>query len=172
MGGTFTRDGHGGEVVASADLNERAFKSRVRRPKDKSPLLEALTAPDGVFPTYRECLVFAAALGFHRRSRKPFEVSDEQIAWSTFESYEGLFNLLAVSETGDADVVDRSRFGEQLTIFEEYANGGLEIISNALADGKTQSDTLAKLVTDAVLQPAPPEGSVESIMAALIGDTV
>jgi dnd system-associated protein 4 len=144
----------------------------VRRPRDKSALLDALTASaDGLFATYKDCLIFAASLGAFLKKRVPFDQTDEAINWQVFESYEPLVNLLAVSVSKDADIVDRERFGEQLTIFEELANAGLEQMAAELElCAGDQTKAMLNLMSRARLRKdaGPIENNVADIMSAFL----
>lgn len=108
---------------------------RVKRPKDKEELIQRLVGgPDGPFSEIRDALTFAAALGFKEGRRKPFTGSGGEIRWETFKNRRGteqLVGMLAVAEK-DRDVVADNRFADQIEVFEEYANGGLEVLEETL----------------------------------------
>jgi dnd system-associated protein 4 len=137
-----------------------------------SDLLENLTGEEGIFPSFRECLVFAAALGYKHGLRKPFEQTDEPIPWNVFEQYEPLLHLLAIASTDDGGVIAQERFGEQLTILEEFANGGLSVMQSAIErDGGSHIDALARLVKEAILSQSNPQSgpNLDSILATVLG---
>jgi dnd system-associated protein 4 len=114
---------------------------RVRVAKDKAELVKAIatsqdrdTAP---FETYADAIAFAAALGAKRKRRSPLkEISNREPAPISLEvfisrGYDRLIKLLAVTATQDVKILsptDPDSEGKRLTIFEEYANGGLEIL--------------------------------------------
>lgn len=84
------------------------------------------------FSTIRELLCFAAMLGFAKGERRPIVGEKEDIARSTFEendSYDFVF-LIGVAETGSLDILKDGNEAELTKIFEEYAQGGLDIISS------------------------------------------
>lgn len=127
---------------------------RVRRPSDKHDVLDELSQ-DGPFETRRDVLVFAAALGFSRRRRVPFDSSDEPIRWDTMSNRLGtevLVNMLsAATAAEDPQVLEDDRFVERILIFEEYANGGLEILKHELDRSVVDpSDLVLKLVRDSL----------------------
>ena len=129
---------------------------RVRRPKDKSALLDRLIQADGAnlspFDTYREVIVFCAALGWWRKRRVEFNKSDEPIRWEamvTLRGTEALVNMLAISQTDDPTILSEGRFDDRIVIFEEYANGGLEILGE-LIDRTPQP--LVDIIRDLVAQ--------------------
>jgi dnd system-associated protein 4 len=109
---------------------------RVRRPKDKEAVIDLLRDKrHGAFDEIRDVLVFAAALGYARGQRIPFDRAGESIRWETATNRRGtemLVGLLAIASTEDKEVVQEQRFSEQILAFEEYANGGLAIIGGLL----------------------------------------
>lgn len=108
---------------------------RVRRPRQKDELLAQLVN-DGPFQTYRDTLGFAAALGFAGGKRVPFQQSSEPIRWEDFASRASndcLVKLIAVEDSGTFDALSTDTFEDRLTTFEEYANGGLEILEEHLS---------------------------------------
>lgn len=135
--------------------NSTGFR-RVRRPRSKSALLDRLTESDGAklspFDTYREVIVFCAALGCWRNRRVPFDESDEPIRWEAMVALRGteaFVNMLAVTQTDDPTILSENRFDDRIIIFEEYANGGLEILGE-LIDKTPQP--LVDIVRDLVAQ--------------------
>lgn len=100
--------------------------SRVRRPKDKEALVKQLL--DGnPFQTYRDALVFAAALGYARRRREPFTETEEPIRWELFETAAAdlLAAMMAATSSGEVAILSPDRIDDQINAFEEFANGGL-----------------------------------------------
>jgi dnd system-associated protein 4 len=114
---------------------------RVRVAKDKADLVKAIataqerdTAP---FETYADAIAFAAALGAKQKRRSPLkEISNREpapIALEVFISrgYDRLIKLLAVTATQDVNILlptDPTCEEQRVRFFEEYANGGLEIL--------------------------------------------
>lgn len=123
---------------------------RVRRPNDKAEIIDRLIQDDSPFTTMRDVLIFAAAVGWSRKRRMSFDKSDEPIHWATMTTRtttEPLINMLALSETDDVTILKDSRFDERVIVFEEYANGGLEVLGALLADSpKSAIDVLRILV--------------------------
>lgn len=117
--------------------------NRIKIAKDKATLVKSLIASDGTtgsFQTYADVIVFAAALGAKRKRRTPLkEVSKrdpDPIPQEHFvnKGYEMVIKLLAIAETKDKQVLasDEEYDDERINIFEEYANGGLEILQDEL----------------------------------------
>lgn len=109
---------------------------RIRRPSEHAELLERLTEEsDNPFATFYEVLTFCAALGYARGARVAFEKSDESIRWELFAGIDGADELvltLAAAEVDDREVLGEKAESERFRIFEEYANGGLLELSEAL----------------------------------------
>lgn len=106
-------------------------EQRVRRPEQHEALIQHLR-DEGGFPTMRDILLFAAGVGFINGRRVPLQRPGEGIR------YEVLVNdaladpfvsmIAAVTYPDDPEILDLSRLDERVRIFEEFANGGLEII--------------------------------------------
>ncbi|MGB5959206.1 MAG: DNA phosphorothioation-associated protein 4 [Coleofasciculaceae cyanobacterium] len=117
--------------------------NRIRVAKDKADLVKALTVLEGStgpFPTYADVMVFAATLGMKRKKRVALgEISREPspISFEVFISrnYDLVFKLLAIAHTKDSKIlstIEPSAEEKRIEIFEEYANGGLEILRDEL----------------------------------------
>ncbi len=129
----------------------RGAQRRVRRPKDKEPLIKKLVDDEHVFDAYRDLLVFAAGLGFARNRRQSFEHSSEPIPWSVFSGVglDGFVNMLAAVTDDDYTILDPERYDERLKVFEEYANGGLEVIHELLGHSSRPSlDILVQVMME------------------------
>lgn len=114
--------------------------NRVRIAKDKADFVKSLTESGGTtgpFQTYADVVVFAAMFGFKRKKRVAVETVAKRepspISMEVFISrgYDLAINLLTLSETKDTTCL--SHFNpesepKKTKIFEEYANGGLEIL--------------------------------------------
>lgn len=126
---------------------------RIRMSKDKVDLIKELTASEGVKGAFRhmvDLLTFAAALGYSRKSRLPLKEpakSPDPIRQSVFQShgYDTVLNLLAAADSFDPAVLANSDEMEdrRVTVFEEYANGGLELIAKEL---KGSTDALQSIL--------------------------
>ncbi|RUR86078.1 DNA phosphorothioation-associated protein 4 [Chlorogloeopsis fritschii PCC 9212] len=125
--------------------------NRIRIAKDKVELVKALVASKdttGPFQTYVEVIAFAAALGAKHKKRIPLEAIAKDLSPLRQDyfaiGFSALINLLAITETkeiqilGDNDIADEQR----IHIFEEYANGGLEILQNELRGAVDYSERL------------------------------
>lgn len=128
--------------------------NRIKIAKDKADLVKALvtsnekTAP---FQTYVEVMIFAAALGAKHKKRVPLvETSKREpspIPQENFASlgYDILIKLLAINETKDVEILsskEEEYENRRTQIFEEYANGGLDILQNELRGAVDYSERL------------------------------
>lgn len=133
--------------------------NRIRVARDKADLVKALVTSDnmtGPFQTYADVMVFAAALGAKRKKRSPLaSISTKEpapIALEVFISrgYDLVFKLLAIAETKEAKILSlfEEKSEEQRThIFEEYANGGLEILRDELRGAVDYSERLLLILS-------------------------
>lgn len=130
--------------------------NRIKIAKDKVELVKALVASKdttGPFQTYVEVMVFAAALGAKHKKQVPLEAVAKDLSPLRQDyftsSFALLINLLAITEIkdikilGDDDLADEQR----IHIFEEYANGGLEILQNELRGAVDYSERLLLILS-------------------------
>ena len=89
-----------------------------------------------LFPTIRELLCFAALLGYSEERRIPLDRTNgvEDVSYQQFErgDAEDLIYLIALADTRNFEILRDGKEGECAKIFEEYVNGGLEILQNVL----------------------------------------
>lgn len=92
-----------------------------------------------LFPTIRELLCFAALLGYSEKRRLPLDkdAGVEDVSYQQFErgDAEDLTYLIALAETKDPEVLKDGEESKCAEIFEEYANGGLQIMREAMLRG-------------------------------------
>lgn len=128
---------------------------RVRRPQQHETLMAELLEPEAGFPTLRDILLFAAAVGFRHERRVAFTGAGEPIRYETVTVpafSEALVNMIAANAvTDDPEIMDGVRLEERIRIFEEYANGGLEYIQEQVnVRHQTAALVVAELVTEAL----------------------
>jgi len=107
---------------------------RARRARDQDHVYRSLTDGEhAVFETMKDAFVVAACLGYEMGNRKPLESSGGQIPWSVFrEQDRSILELIALAETEDMTILGDAAFDERLTIAEEYANAGIEVLERKL----------------------------------------
>lgn len=111
---------------------------------------------DAAFSTFRDILLFAAAVGVHFQRRVPFDVAAgdpiryETLTVPTFS--QALISMIAANEVADdPEIMDNSRLEERIQIFEEYVNGGLEYIQEQVNVRHQTADLVViALVTEAL----------------------
>lgn len=140
---------------------------RVSIDADKAPLFRALKASDGeagagVFQTNGDILTFAAVLGFkHQRRRKLGKRSTNNPDPVLQEQFRDphIINFIAVLETSDPKVLvaNEECDKQRVTIFEEYANGGLEILQQKSEGAVNYLDKLLLILSSE----RDPSGSTE-----------
>jgi dnd system-associated protein 4 len=119
-------------------------ENRIRVARDKAELVKSLIGSadnNSPFQTYADAMLFAAVLGAKQHRRVPLgEISKKEpgpISIEVFLSrgYDPVMKLIAIAATENINVIspDRADFEQQrINIFEEYANGGLEILEQEL----------------------------------------
>ncbi len=119
-------------------------ENRIRVARDKAELVKSLIAAadnNSPFQTYADAMLFAAVLGAKQHRRVALgEISKKEpgpISIEIFISrgYDPVMKLIAISATENINVIspDRADFEQQrINIFEEYANGGLELLEQEL----------------------------------------
>ena len=114
----------------------RAIYSPVRRSKKYETTLQKLGGKDAIFPTLREALSFCAVLGYKERRRVPFDhgAGTEDIAGAQYQLNEAVDVVfaLALADHKDSDILRPDRERDCIQIYEEYANGGLELVQGWL----------------------------------------
>jgi dnd system-associated protein 4 len=128
---------------------------RVYIEEDKAPLFRALKASDGeagVFQTNGDILTFAAVLGFKRQRRtklgKRSTKNPDPVLQDQFRDPH-IINLIAVLATGDPKILaaDEPCDKRRVEIFEEYANGGMEILQDELSGVVNYLDKLLLILS-------------------------
>jgi dnd system-associated protein 4 len=119
-------------------------ENRIRVAKDKAELVKSLMAStenNSPFQTYADIILFAAVLGAKQKQRLPLgEISKKEpgpISMEIFiaRGYDPVMKLIAIAATENINVIspDRTDFEQQrIQIFEEYANGGLDLLDREL----------------------------------------
>ncbi|MEH1913926.1 DNA phosphorothioation-associated protein 4 [Nostoc sp.] len=136
-----------------------AETGRIRVAKDKAELVKDLTSSDGgtgPFNTFADVIVFAAALGAkHKRrvalgeisKREPSPIPQEQFI---VRGYNTVINLIAIAETQEIKVLslEEGNNNERRNyIFEEYANGGLEILQSEIRGAVDYSERILLILS-------------------------
>ncbi len=133
--------------------------NRIRVAKDKAELVKALTLSEstaGFFRHYTDVMVLAAALGAKRKKRTPLgEISKREPGpieeeYFITKGYDLVIKLLALAETKDAKILsshEKEYEEKRIHIFEEYANGGLEILRDEFRGAVDYSERLLLILS-------------------------
>ncbi|TFI53830.1 DNA phosphorothioation-associated protein 4 [Mastigocladus laminosus UU774] len=136
-----------------------AETGRIRVAKDKAELVKALTSADGgtgPFQTFADVIVFAAALGAKHKKRVPLgEISKREPSPIRLEYFASVGNdwvikLLGITETQDIKILSLGEEEYETNrnhIFEEYANGGLEILQGELRGAVDYTERILLILT-------------------------
>lgn len=128
---------------------------RIRRPQEHERLMKELQ-DEGGFGTFRDILLLAAAVGYRFSRRAAFsDTAGDPIRYETLTGpafSEALINMIAANVvTDDPEIMDGVRIEERVTIFEEYANGGLEYIQEQVnVRHQTATLVVGDLVSEAL----------------------
>ena len=111
------------------------MRPRVKRPKNYEALLNLLTEEKkGPFESFKDALVFCAALGLYKNKRVQFEKTSEPINLDIFNKGDEAFIFMLGIHSNDMNLLLEENLENRLNIFEEYANGGLGIVSEKAQD--------------------------------------
>lgn len=122
---------------------------RMHFAKEKREIIQLLVE-QGPFQENRDVLVFAAALGWHEKRLRQLGPKDEPIRWETATNRRGteaLASMIAAAASDDPEILSDDQFDKRLEIFEQYANGGLEVLQGVLAnEPRPTIDVILELV--------------------------
>ena len=120
------------EVKKKAGLGMK----RIHRASDKEEVIKSLMAEQvGVFKEIWKLLLFAAQVGMRNGKRESLKIFDsgkgiDQSTFGNCPAWPGVLYLMSLVETensccltGSSDAED-----ERITLFQEYANGGLSVL--------------------------------------------
>jgi dnd system-associated protein 4 len=134
--------------------------SRIRIAKDKAELVQALVESKettGPFQTYADAIAFAAALGFRHKKRSPLgAIASKEPAPISLDIFISrghyrAIELLAIAQTQTPVILstfDPHAEEQRVRIFEEYANGGLEILRDELRGAVDYTERILLILTN------------------------
>ena len=144
---------------------------RIRRPQRHEVLVKQLV-DERVFDKIRDVLLFAASIGFANQRRTAFDKSGEQIRYETVTEpayADALINMVAVLENEtDPEVLGPDRLADRIRVFEEFANGGLDLIQEKMNMKSGSAESIVEsFVRGALDRPTSEEPvSVEDLLSA------
>lgn len=123
---------------------------RIMRSKDKSEIIDELMHDNiGVFREIWRLLLFAAQVGVKHGRREPLKSPDSgssirQDIFGNCNAWPGILYLLSLTETEDATLLagDSDGDNKRITLFEEYANGGLSVLWEYFKANPLNTDSL------------------------------
>lgn len=141
----------------------RLITSPVRRSKVYENTLQALGGKDAaLFPTLREALSFCAVLGYKERRKRPLNphAGTEDIAGAQYQINEAvdIVFALAIADAKNSDILRPEQEKDCVQIYEEYANGGLDLVQSWIerySDVSVEDAVWRGLNTVGVRPPAP-----------------
>jgi dnd system-associated protein 4 len=115
----------------------RAIRRDIKHESIVRQLAEAAnpTTKRSLFPTMRELLCFAGALGFQMNKKVPLGDKTAEVDSRIFENLDSAMDmvyLVALGGARDVGILQPDREEELVEIFEQYANGGLQILDEWL----------------------------------------
>jgi len=127
---------------------------RVHRAVDKDEIIRLLTGEQlGVFREIWRLLMFAAQIGYSNGRRDTLKSIDsgkgiDQSTFGNSPSWPGVVYLLSLAEHGSAEVLGGTAAAEEgrIAAFQEYANGGLAILSSFFAARPVDLDGLIAFI--------------------------
>jgi len=129
---------------------------RIQIARDKADFVKSLLIGEndkGLFNLQVDVLSFAAVLGANKDRKSSLgETTKDPIRQEVFnrQGYDTVINLLAVFNTNDPNILANSDEMEnkRVTIFEEYANGGLEILSEEVKGSIDYLNDVLLMITE------------------------
>lgn len=90
-----------------------------------------------VFSTMREVLCFAAVLGFEYEMKRPLQSQTNEIDGRIFSNSAqavDLLCLIALADSRNIDILREENEDQMIEIFEQYGQGGFEILEGWLRE--------------------------------------
>lgn len=143
----------------------------VRRSKVYEATLQALGSKDAtLFPTLREALTFCAVLGYKERRKLPLDpkAGTEDIMGAQYQLNEAVDILfgLALADQKNSDILRPEKERECIQIYEEYANGGLDLVQSWIERYSDQSveDAVWRGLNSIGIKPPAPSNPVGEVV--------
>lgn len=145
--------------MKAGTVNENWRNIQINRDRKHENLVHHLVENPNtaIFNFNKDLMVFAAMLGYHYEIKRPLSSDTIQIVLQTYHSTEddGYIYLLALLENKNATCLKNENLIESKKIFEEYCNGGLELLQDWFDSNPAdveKVDTLQQKVEEHILQ--------------------
>jgi len=127
---------------------------RIQRASDKEEIIkELLSEKVGVFKEIWKLLLFAAQVGVKNNNRLPLKAADpgkgiDQTTFGNCPAWPGVLYLMTLAETQKSESLSGSQDAEdeRVSVFQEYANGGLAILQDFFAGRPIDLDGLLAFI--------------------------
>jgi len=138
----------------SARKRAGAGMKRIQRAGDKEEIIKSLMSDQvGVFKEIWKLLLFAAQIGARNNTRSLLTTTDagkgiDQSTFGSCPSWPGVLYLMTLVETQDSSCLSGSSDAEdkRISVFQEYANGGLAILQDFFAGRPVDLDGLLAFI--------------------------
>lgn len=127
---------------------------RIHRAVDKEEIIKSLMSDQlGIFKEIWKLLLFASQVGVKAGRREPLKSVDsgkgiDQSTFGNCPSWPGILYLVSLAESGCSDCLSGSSDAEddRISIFQEYANGGLSILREFFSDRMADLDGILAFI--------------------------
>lgn len=127
---------------------------RIMRDSDKEELIQELMSQElGVFKEIWRLMLFAAQLGFKENKKVPLNSPEagkgiDQSIFGNCSTWPGILYLMSLAETHDTILLSGGEEGDakRIQLFEQYANGGLEILKEFFDQNTANVETLIDFI--------------------------
>ena len=134
-------------------MSEESKRGTIFIDEDKSEIFKELTSDTSIrkapFETGKDLLIAAAFYGYKLNCRKELRKKRELFKWGTFQRTEDIpaIKALALTVVEDENVLLNQ--DELLTVIEEYANGGIKPLYDAVKQaGEPLLGTIQMMLND------------------------
>lgn len=129
--------------------NDEWRNLNVNRDRRHENLVEHLVtnSQTSLFRFNKDLMVFAAMLGYNYGLKKPLSSDTIQIILQTYHNTEddGFIYLLALIDKRDAKYLKNDNLSEAIKVFEEYCNGGLDLLQDWFASNPADTEKIDTL---------------------------
>lgn len=139
--------------------------------KIDDPAAGAAGKPKRILGSLAEAMVLGALVGYRYQRRFPVETPrSDPIRFSVFEStkLDSYVYLLGITALGDLSKLGAGHEHELISVFEEFANGGFQLISEWQAEGDSLYGAILKKMEQEALslssKTAPKGPAIEPII--------
>ncbi|MHB8090532.1 MAG: DNA phosphorothioation-associated protein 4 [Syntrophales bacterium] len=127
---------------------------RIQRASDKEEIIKSLMSDNvGIFKEIWKLLLFAAQIGMRNNASAKLTATDagkgiDQSTFGNCPAWPGVLYLMTLAETQNATCLSGSSDAEdeRISVFQEYANGGLAILQDFFSGRPIDLDGLLALI--------------------------